>query len=298
MIHFSILSQVIVSMLVLSASILTFLFREKVGKHVSLLLGSCVLFFLSTFGHASYMYFRTEVSQLGPFICICMVMLLELISAAALILVSLFFLRRAGLSKPILEKLSVAVISVAYTGLVVATLTMANPMLVRAARFSVVLLGCFLILYSIRQLKHRGKPKTLVYLLLGIIIIRYLLELSALLSLLFRQETFVFMVSDIFLEAVFMILVIAFLNQSSRDWQNKARDLETELVSGEAMVKFSISAREKEVIELIIQGKTNKEIAEELFISLSTVKDHIHRAFKKTGVNNRLLLANLMRKES
>lgn len=48
-----------------------------------------------------------------------------------------------------------------------------------------------------------------------------------------------------------------------------------------------LTQREKEVIDLIIQGKKNKEIAEELFIDISTVKSHVNKIYKKTGVKNR-----------
>jgi DNA-binding NarL/FixJ family response regulator len=37
-------------------------------------------------------------------------------------------------------------------------------------------------------------------------------------------------------------------------------------------------------------GKTNKQIAEELFISLQTVKDHTHRIYSKLGVKSRTQL--------
>lgn len=59
--------------------------------------------------------------------------------------------------------------------------------------------------------------------------------------------------------------------------------------------KFEISARETEVIRLICKGRSNQEISEQLFISLQTVKDHIHRIFLKTGVKNRVQLTNLIR---
>lgn len=59
--------------------------------------------------------------------------------------------------------------------------------------------------------------------------------------------------------------------------------------------KFGISGREKEVIELICKGKSNQDISDSLFISLQTVKDHIHRIYIKTGVKNRVQLSNLIR---
>jgi DNA-binding CsgD family transcriptional regulator len=58
--------------------------------------------------------------------------------------------------------------------------------------------------------------------------------------------------------------------------------------------KFKISRREEEVIRELCAGKTNKEIAESLFISVQTVKDHIYRIYLKTNVNNRVQLINLI----
>lgn len=57
--------------------------------------------------------------------------------------------------------------------------------------------------------------------------------------------------------------------------------------------KYKITKRETEVIELICQGKTNKEIADQLFISVETVKDHNYKIFQKTEVKNRTQLVNL-----
>ncbi len=58
--------------------------------------------------------------------------------------------------------------------------------------------------------------------------------------------------------------------------------------------KYKITKREMEVIELICQGKTNKEIADLLFISVDTVKDHNYKIFQKTGVKNRTQLVNFI----
>jgi DNA-binding CsgD family transcriptional regulator len=48
-----------------------------------------------------------------------------------------------------------------------------------------------------------------------------------------------------------------------------------------------LSAREIEVLRLIASGKSNKEIAETLFISLNTVLRHVTHIFEKTGCANR-----------
>lgn len=62
-------------------------------------------------------------------------------------------------------------------------------------------------------------------------------------------------------------------------------------------VKFEISKREAEVIREICSGKSNQDIADSLFISLQTVKDHSHHIYTKTGVKNRVHLANLLREK-
>ena len=48
-----------------------------------------------------------------------------------------------------------------------------------------------------------------------------------------------------------------------------------------------LAAREIEVSRLLAQGKTNREIARELLVSLSTVKTHVHRIITKLGVSDR-----------
>jgi DNA-binding NarL/FixJ family response regulator len=48
-----------------------------------------------------------------------------------------------------------------------------------------------------------------------------------------------------------------------------------------------LSSREVEVLRLVAAGKSNQEIADELVISLNTVRRHVSNIFDKTGVANR-----------
>ena len=54
--------------------------------------------------------------------------------------------------------------------------------------------------------------------------------------------------------------------------------------------RFGITAREGEIIRLLLEGKDNKRITAELFISDHTVKNHIHNIYRKLGVRNRIQL--------
>lgn len=51
-----------------------------------------------------------------------------------------------------------------------------------------------------------------------------------------------------------------------------------------------LTPREREIAALVAAGQTNQEIADRLFVTLGTVKDHVHRILRKTGLPNRVAL--------
>ncbi|MBQ0065709.1 MAG: response regulator transcription factor [Firmicutes bacterium] len=51
--------------------------------------------------------------------------------------------------------------------------------------------------------------------------------------------------------------------------------------------KYQLTRREEEILEFFVFGKTNKEIADNLFLSESTVRFHVSNILKKTGYKNR-----------
>ncbi len=68
------------------------------------------------------------------------------------------------------------------------------------------------------------------------------------------------------------------------------RNLSAEDDTGDKRVapsSCSLSHRETEVLHLVAQGKSNQQIANELVISLHTVKRHVSNVFHKTGVTSR-----------
>ena len=60
------------------------------------------------------------------------------------------------------------------------------------------------------------------------------------------------------------------------------------------MLSEQLTAREMDVLELLVQGYSNREISERLFISVHTVKNHITNIFQKIGVNDRSQLIALV----
>ena len=55
-------------------------------------------------------------------------------------------------------------------------------------------------------------------------------------------------------------------------------------------VKHDLSSRERDLLQLLLEEKTNSEIAAALFISENTVKFHVKNILQKTGCRNRKAL--------
>jgi DNA-binding NarL/FixJ family response regulator len=58
-----------------------------------------------------------------------------------------------------------------------------------------------------------------------------------------------------------------------------------------ALADAGLTPREVEVLRLLVAGRTDREIAEELFISRRTAQGHVANIFAKLGVNSRTAAA-------
>ena len=61
-------------------------------------------------------------------------------------------------------------------------------------------------------------------------------------------------------------------------------------LAAELAKTYHLSTREKEILDLMLLGKNNREIEDQLYISYNTVKNHIHSIYRKTGLKNRYQL--------
>ncbi len=58
---------------------------------------------------------------------------------------------------------------------------------------------------------------------------------------------------------------------------------------------YKITDREYEVLILVLNGYSNRQISDKLYISEGTVKNYIYSMFKKVNVNSRIQLINLLK---
>jgi len=58
---------------------------------------------------------------------------------------------------------------------------------------------------------------------------------------------------------------------------------------------LGLTRRQQQLVPLIAQGLTNKEIALQLNLSEQTVKNHVHRMLQKVGAEDRLSVVEMVR---
>lgn len=86
-----------------------------------------------------------------------------------------------------------------------------------------------------------------------------------------------------------------FVNESLNNNSNDLKNIETENNAIKKELKeeiINLTKREKQILSYLLSGKTNKEVALILDISLNTVNNHVANIYDKSGVKNRVELVN------
>lgn len=65
-------------------------------------------------------------------------------------------------------------------------------------------------------------------------------------------------------------------------------------IEPDSLANYAFTSRESEIAELLVKGKTYKEISEQLFISIPTVKTHVSNIYKKSKARNKVELIALL----
>lgn len=161
----------------------------------------------------------------------------------------------------------------------------------RGVFFGSVLYSVILILLNYRKLSERFTRLvviiTLIFILVSLVEILHceLFPILKYLSLPIPLSPLCYLILNI----IFIIPVIRdlLLKPTISDFQNRM-DLQ----------QYQITNREKEIINLLVQGMQNKEISQRLWISESTVKTHIQNIYKKLGIQNRVQLVNFLKENN
>uniref|UniRef100_UPI00404B775B response regulator transcription factor n=1 Tax=Flavobacterium sp. TaxID=239 RepID=UPI00404B775B len=91
----------------------------------------------------------------------------------------------------------------------------------------------------------------------------------------------------IVLSSFLVVLSIQFNQRKIENLSNQIKDQSNSKSEDFNALLTGLTARQKEVYDLIIAGKTNKEIISELFIEQSTLKTHVNQIYKKLYIKNR-----------
>jgi DNA-binding CsgD family transcriptional regulator len=86
---------------------------------------------------------------------------------------------------------------------------------------------------------------------------------------------------------------VRYADEAARELRRLGRRV-TRRGRGAAAGDAGLTGRELEVARLVMAGKTNREIAAELFLSEKTVETHLRHAFEKLGVSSRAALAGVL----
>ena len=99
----------------------------------------------------------------------------------------------------------------------------------------------------------------------------------------FSTEAFVLIIGGLFLS----FGIFLGLEGKSTKTQSLPPSNPEESVRSEDALAFGLSPRELEVLECLSKGLTNQEVADQLFVSLSTIKTHTSKLYVKLDVSNR-----------
>jgi DNA-binding CsgD family transcriptional regulator len=142
---------------------------------------------------------------------------------------------------------------------------------------------------KIALLKHEKNEKTVAVLIIIIMWITFGVLLST-------PQNEIFLLSEKYgafsLSGICIMLSLSKLRTDLKQLSLYNRPPE---IGAEELQDYNISPREKQVLELLNEGKIYKEIAEILYISLPTVKTHASNIYQKMGVKNRAELMNLIK---
>lgn len=110
----------------------------------------------------------------------------------------------------------------------------------------------------------------------------------AVIALLLKTVEYRYSVRDLSTESLVMLIAVLFAGLGLwAGWQLSRSPKLPPTDPSERLRQLGISKREYEILQLVAGGATNQEIADQLFISLNTVKTHLSNLYQKLEVRRR-----------
>lgn len=73
--------------------------------------------------------------------------------------------------------------------------------------------------------------------------------------------------------------------------------MENKITAREAVGKYELTKREHTILKMLLEGKDNNELADDLSISINTLKKHILNIYRKLGIKNRVQLFKMIKEK-
>lgn len=77
-----------------------------------------------------------------------------------------------------------------------------------------------------------------------------------------------------------------------------SKEQEEKMTVSQAVEQYSLTRQEHRILQLLLTGKDNQEISDELSITINTLKKHIFNIYRKMSVRNRVQLFKMIREQS
>lgn len=175
------------------------------------------------------------------------------------------------------EYLEVATIVSLFFPLIAVLLLKENTNTTVLACLNYVFLAFFVVFRTTLFMDLKDKRFDLIYMAgFGLCIARIVEGLLVLINHYFEfNYWFLILAIIVVLSLILMIYILFFHKNFEKD--------ESEVVK-ELSVKYKLSSQEKKVLELLVMDYTNQEIADKLFVSINTIRNHIANIYKKTNM--------------
>lgn len=145
-----------------------------------------------------------------------------------------------------------------------------------------VFLAFFVVFRTTLFMDLKDKKFHLIYLAgFGLCITRIVEGLLVLIDFYFKLSYMFLIISSITILSMVLVIYILFFHK-------KFEKDESEIIK-ELGAKYKLSIQEKRVLELMIMDYTNQEIADALFVSINTVRNHVANIYKKTSMKKKEL---------